>query len=98
MDTDARGLARGSSRPPRSSLVPYQDLMYRLAVSFFCLASAGFGNPVPEEVMIATAGGYAASTIDEYGMLRWLFLPTVLVGGVVADVVLYMLGRVFGAR
>jgi membrane protein DedA with SNARE-associated domain len=73
------------------------DLIYTLGYWFAFLVSAAFGNPIPEEVMIASAGVHAAS-MGEYGPFRWLLLPTVLVAALVADVLLYALGRVFGAR
>jgi membrane protein DedA with SNARE-associated domain len=77
--------------------VSVEDLIYRLALWFGLLVSAAFGNPVPEEVMIATAGGYAAS-MTEFGLFRFLMWPVVIVGALVADVLLYGLGRLFGAR
>jgi membrane protein DedA with SNARE-associated domain len=73
-----------------------RDLIYTLAWWFGFLVSAAFGNPVPEEVMIVSAGVHTAAM--DYGALRWLVLPTVLVGALVADVLLYGLGRAFGAR
>jgi membrane protein DedA with SNARE-associated domain len=72
------------------------NLIYTLVWWFGFLVSAAFGNPVPEEVMIVSAGVHTASM--EYGALRFLVLPTVLVGALVADLLLYALGRLFGAR
>jgi membrane protein DedA with SNARE-associated domain len=77
--------------------VPGGDLIYTLAWWFGLLASAAIGNPVPEEVLIVSAGVHAAS-MDRYGPLRFLVLPTVLAGALLADVLLYVLGRLFGAR
>jgi membrane protein DedA with SNARE-associated domain len=77
--------------------VPGGDLIYTLAWWFGFLVSAAFGNPVPEEVMIVSAGVHAAS-MDKYGLFRFLVLPTVLAGALVADVLLYALGRLFGTR
>jgi len=74
-----------------------RDLIYTLGGWFGFLVSAAFGNPVPEELMIASAGVHTAS-MSEYGVFRWLVLPTVLVGALVADMLLYGLGRAFGAR
>jgi membrane protein DedA with SNARE-associated domain len=74
--------------------VPDGDLVYILGGWFAFLVSAAFGNPVPEEVMIVSAGVHMASM--DYGGWRWLVLPTVLAGALVADVLLYALGRVFG--
>ena len=42
------------------------DLIYTLGYWFAFLVSAAFGNPIPEEVMIASAGVHAAS-MGEYG-------------------------------
>jgi membrane protein DedA with SNARE-associated domain len=74
-----------------------KDLIYVLAGWFGVLVSAAFGNPVPEELWIATAGGHA-STLTEFGLLRFLVWPVVIAGALVADVLLYGLGRLFGAR
>ena len=73
------------------------DLIRTLVYWFAFLVSAAFGNPIPEEVMIASAGVHAAS-MGEHGPFRWLLLPTVLLGALVADILLYALGRMFGAR
>jgi membrane protein DedA with SNARE-associated domain len=91
---------RGHAGPAREEdlLVPDHDLIYTLGGWFAFLVSAAFGNPVPEEVMIVSAGVHAASMEADFGALRWLVLPTVLVGALVADVLLYALGRVFGPR
>jgi membrane protein DedA with SNARE-associated domain len=75
-----------------------KELIYILAGWCSVLVSAAFGNPVPEEVWIAAAGGYAASMTDEFGLLRFLVLPVVIIGAFVADLLLYGLGRLFGAR
>ncbi len=74
-----------------------KELIYILTGWFGLLVSAAFGNPVPEEVWIAMAGGHA-STLTEFGLLRFLVWPVVIVGALVADVLLYGLGRLFGAR
>jgi membrane protein DedA with SNARE-associated domain len=75
-----------------------KNLIYELVGWFILLVTPGFLiNPVPEEVLIASAGIRAAA-MPEIGALRWLYFPVVIVGAVVADVVLYLLGRLFGAR
>jgi membrane protein DedA with SNARE-associated domain len=74
-----------------------RDLIYTLGGWFAFLVSAAFGNPVPEEVMIIGAGIQTAS-MGQYGVFRFLLWPAVLCGAVVADLLLYGLGRVFGAR
>ena len=59
--------------------------------------SAGFGNPVPEELIIVGAGIQTARN-EDFGPLRWLMLPSVIAGAVAADVLLYSVGRLFGPR
>ena len=77
--------------------MPDSAFFFELFWWFVGLLSCGFGNPVPEEIMVMGAGIRTAQ-LGEYGLFRWLLLPVVMVGGVMADVVLYMLGRLFGAR
>lgn len=77
--------------------MPDRAFFFELLSWFGFLASAGFGNPIPEEIMIIGAG-IRTTHLGEYGLFRWLLLPVVMVGGVMADVVLYTLGRLFGAR
>jgi membrane protein DedA with SNARE-associated domain len=78
--------------------VPGTDLLYELLAAFLLLVSAALGNPIPEEVMIAGAGVWTASNAEKYGAYRWLMLPVCVAGAVVADVGLYLIGRVFGTR
>jgi membrane protein DedA with SNARE-associated domain len=77
--------------------VPDIALIRELVGWLIFLTSAGFGNPIPEEVMLVSAGVRMAAMSD-YGPWRWLIYPVVLTGGVLADVVLYTFGRVVGAR
>ncbi|MFO0928950.1 MAG: DedA family protein [Gemmataceae bacterium] len=77
--------------------MPVSDLIYELVSWFAFLASAGLGNPIPEEVMIAMAGIRTAH-LAEIGPVRWLILPVCMAGAVMADVLLYALGRFFGGR
>ncbi len=77
--------------------MPDRAFFFELLYWFGGLLSAGFGNPIPEEIMVMGAGIRMAQ-LGDYGLFRWLLLPVCMVGGVLADVVLYMLGRLFGAR
>lgn len=77
--------------------MPVSDLIYELGYWFAFLSSAAFGNPIPEEVMIAMAGIRTAQLAD-VGPVRWLILPACMAGAVLADVLLYALGRFFGGR
>lgn len=72
-------------------------MFHELVYWFAFLLSAAFGNPLPEEVMIAM-GGIRTAQLDEYGAWRWLMFPACLLGALAADLVLYALGRLFGAR
>ncbi len=76
-----------------------KELIYVLTGWFGILVSAGFGIPlpIPEEVLIAMAGGHASS-MTEFGLMRFLVWPVVIAGALVADVLLYGLGRLFGSR
>jgi membrane protein DedA with SNARE-associated domain len=78
--------------------MPDLSLINWLLIAFASLATAAVGNPVPEEMLIIGWGVWTATHAEEYGAWRWLMLPTVIAGAVVADVMLYGVGRVFGAR
>jgi membrane protein DedA with SNARE-associated domain len=78
--------------------VPDFELIRDLLIAFGVFAGAGFGLPVPEEVAIIGAGLWTASKADAYPLYRWLMLPVCIVGVIVADVVLYGIGRFFGSR
>ncbi len=76
-----------------------KELIYELVVWFAGLVSAGFGiPPLPEEVLITSAGVRSAALADDYHGFQWLLMPSVIVGAFVADIFLYMFGRVFGPR
>jgi membrane protein DedA with SNARE-associated domain len=78
--------------------VPTEALIYWLLKPFGVLVAAGFGlHPIPEEVIVVYAGVDTAVE-TRFGAYRWLMLPTCMVGSVIADIVLYWVGRFFGAR
>ncbi len=81
----------------RRALAIDKDLLYELFGWCGFLISAAIGNPIPEEVMIAMAGVRAA-TLMEHGPSRFLLLPACMIGAVIADLGLYGIGRLFGAR
>ncbi len=62
------------------------------------LTSAGFGNPVPEEIMLVGAGVRTSKMIADYGLFSWLMVPVCFGGAVMSDVILYGLGFFFGSR
>ncbi|MFO0879517.1 MAG: DedA family protein [Gemmataceae bacterium] len=72
-------------------------LPFQLLAWFLFLMSAGFGNPIPEEVMIVM-GGIATSQMAEFGVARWFMFPACVTGALMADVVLYGLGLFLGSR
>lgn len=76
--------------------MPDSSLIYELLSWFGFLMSSAFGNPIPEEVMIVT-GGIRTSQLGHHGAWRWLMLPACLLGAFVADILLYAIGRLFGA-
>lgn len=75
--------------------MPELDLLLELLFWFGFLMSAAFGNPTPEE-LIVIAGGIRTSHLEQFGHWRWLMLPTCIAGALVADFLLYALGRWLG--
>jgi membrane protein DedA with SNARE-associated domain len=68
-----------------------------LAIFFGAFVGAGLGLPFPEEILIVAAGIWTAAH-PEYLGLQWLMLPVCIVGVIIADVLLYGVGRQFGVR
>jgi membrane protein DedA with SNARE-associated domain len=68
-----------------------------LIIAFVMFVSAGLGLPFPEEFLIVGAGIWTAAH-GEYGVFRWLMLPVCIIGVIIADVLLYGIGRYFGVR
>ncbi len=65
---------------------------------FGSLVAAGVGFPMPEELPIVTAGaltGHAAQDPDS-ALRWWVFLPLCILGVVISDGLLYLMGRTFG--
>jgi membrane protein DedA with SNARE-associated domain len=75
--------------------VPDSELVRDLLIAFGVFVSAGLGAPFPEELAIVAAGLWTASN-PEHGVYRWLMLPVCLLGVLIADCLLYGIGRYFG--
>lgn len=67
-------------------------------IYFGMFVAAGLGAPIPEEIAIVAAGLWTASHGVEYGAYRWLMLPVCILGVIIADVLLYTIGRLYGPR
>jgi membrane protein DedA with SNARE-associated domain len=85
-----------SSAEQAEEPVPHDNLVYELLGWFLFLLSAAVGNPIPEEIVIISGGIRAAQMTDDYGPWRWLMWPTCTLGALVADLLLYGIGRLFG--
>jgi membrane protein DedA with SNARE-associated domain len=73
------------------------ELIRWFLIFFVTFAAAGLGAPIPEEVAIVAAGIWTAAN-PEFGPARWLILPVCIAGVLVADVLLYGIGRRYGSR
>jgi membrane protein DedA with SNARE-associated domain len=74
------------------------NFMRDLLIAFGMFVGAGLGLPFPEEVLMVGAGIWTAAHADQYGAFAWLMLPVCIVGVVIADLLLYGIGRHFGTR
>jgi membrane protein DedA with SNARE-associated domain len=65
---------------------------------FVALVAAGVGFPMPEEIPIVTAGALAghASQDPSSSLHWWILLPVCILGVVISDGLLYLVGRTFG--
>jgi membrane protein DedA with SNARE-associated domain len=65
---------------------------------FAALVAAGVGFPMPEEIPIVTAGALAGHAAQDPNRTLhwWLLLPVCILGVVISDGLLYLVGRVFG--
>jgi len=73
------------------------SLIWAAAITFASLLAAGVGFPIPEELPILFAGGWAGHNSD-LGPIRWLILPVCILGVVISDGLLYGVGRYFGPK
>jgi membrane protein DedA with SNARE-associated domain len=67
---------------------------------FAALVAAGVGFPMPEELPIVTAGAFLGQTADDPppGLYGWALLLVCVTGVVLSDLLLYLVGRVWGLR
>lgn len=73
-------------------LTPYGPLSY--FVIFAVLIGCGFGLPMPEDVILVTGGILAAREITHF----WLTVTVGLLGVLVGDGTIFIMGRYFGPR
>src|SRR5947208_15650356 len=73
---------------------------YFFLFTFLSLVAAGVGAPIPEELPVVLAGAHVDTegVREQYGVLRWLILPTCILGVVISDGLLYGVGRLYGTR
>lgn len=77
-------------------MLTIEDL-WQYAGVFIALVAAGFGFPIPEELPIVGAGIMVART--ETGHPHWwVMVPICISGVVIADTILYCIGRKWGPR
>src|SRR5262249_29033446 len=90
------------SPPPLRRTVCVLDTsdLYSYGGVFAALVAAGVGFPMPEEVPIVTAGALAGHAWQDPGssIRWWVFLPLCILGVVISDGLLYLVGRTFGLR
>jgi membrane protein DedA with SNARE-associated domain len=68
-----------------------------MLAAFLGAIAGGLGAPIPEEAVVIGAGVWVGS-YPEVGPLRWLILPVCIVGILIADVILYSIGRFWGSK
>jgi membrane protein DedA with SNARE-associated domain len=61
---------------------------------FFGIIATGLGFPMPEELPVIVGGGLA---VREQARV-WIMLPVCIVGVIVGDSCLYLIGRIWGSR
>ncbi len=73
------------------------DLVQVFALFSGMLLASGAGAPIPEEITLVLAGLWCGGH-PEFDPLRWLLLPVCIVSSVLADSVLYTIGRFYGDK
>jgi membrane protein DedA with SNARE-associated domain len=74
------------------------DFYWVLLTTFGSLVVAGIpGVPIPEFLPVMGAGGWLGAHPD-VGLIGWLLLPASILGIVIADCLLFAIGRIFGVR
>jgi membrane protein DedA with SNARE-associated domain len=76
----------------------YSEFYGWLIGTFSSLVLAGMGFPIPEAGPVVAAGAWVGSRQGEFGIIVWLLLPACILGIVIADCILYTVGRLFGRR
>src|SRR5262245_56317171 len=89
---------RPGGEGPREQHVPDSSFLIEIVGWFAFLMSAGFGNPIPEEIMIISGGIRTSQLVEAYGPARWLMFPACVAGALMADVVLYGLGMLLAGH
>jgi membrane protein DedA with SNARE-associated domain len=87
--------------PDLAELWPqFIDYFWPVFVNFALLILAGIGFPVPEEIPTVALGIWVGSADpnDKWRALRWFALPVAYLGVILADVLLYWIGRLWGRR
>ncbi|MFO0809886.1 MAG: DedA family protein [Gemmataceae bacterium] len=73
--------------------------LYAYVGVFAALVLAGLGFPIPEEIPVVTAGGLVAHAARQHPLehpVWWLMLPVCILGVIIADSFLYLIGRIGG--
>src|SRR5437879_13902233 len=78
--------------------MPDNELVPLLLAAFVSLVTTGIGLPPAPEEMVVVGWGVWTGSNPQFDVYRWLMLPMVIAGAVVADVLLYSVGRHFGPR
>ncbi len=80
-------------------MMPWDDF-YKYVGVFTALVISAFGVPIPEELPIITGGVLVGKEWDNPNswMKWWLMLPVCIAGVVVCDMLLYVIGRKWGAK
>ncbi len=78
--------------------MPDPSVFWYCLGAFVALVLGGVGlPPIPEEGIVVAAGVWVARG-PEYGLYRWIILPVCIGGILCSDLLLYSIGRHFGAR
>lgn len=75
-------------------MISHEDFLQYVGV-FSALVAAAFGAPIPEELPIATGGVLVGRdwNLLEGGLKWWVMLPLCIIGVVLCDTILYVIGR-----
>jgi membrane protein DedA with SNARE-associated domain len=67
---------------------------------FLGILASGLGLPIPEELPIVIGGSLSGTRAAEapWWMAWWIMLPVCIVGVIIGDCSLYLIGRYFGSK